>query len=50
MVNKKALIAELNRRKAKAAEEAAKPKFTIENYCFPEQVDFIFDKSKFKTA
>lgn len=27
-----------------------KPKFTIETYCFPEQVAFIRDESSFKTA
>lgn len=44
--NKKAILAEIERRKVAASEK----KFTIENYCFDKQIAFIKDPSKFKTA
>lgn len=46
----KAALKELKKRieKQRLMDEA--PKFSIEDYCFEEQVKFIRDKSKFKTA
>lgn len=41
---------ELVKRVKVQAEKAAAPKFRIEDYCFPEQIAFIRDPSKFKTA
>jgi len=37
------LLAEIERRKTQ-------PKFVLDNYCFKEQIDFISDSSRFKTA
>lgn len=37
------LLAELERRKNK-------PKFVLDDYCFKEQIEFITDKNRFKTA
>lgn len=48
--NKKALIAEIRKRKAREAELALRPKFVIEDFCFDKQIEFIRDKAKFKTA
>jgi hypothetical protein len=50
MTNTKAIAAELRRRKARQAELALRPSFVIEDFCFDEQIKFIRDKSKFKTA
>lgn len=49
--NKAALIAELKRRQAKAAEEAAKPVFDFKDYCFKAQLDFLRGEGpRFRTA
>lgn len=46
----KTLIKELERRAQEKKQAALAPVFSIEGYCFPEQVTFIRDTAKFKTA
>lgn len=46
----KAVINELKKRLEEAERRAAAPKFSIEDYCFSEQIEFIRDANKFKTA
>ncbi len=49
-VSKKTLTAELKRRKEASDKAAQTSSFSIEEYCFPKQLDFIKDTSKYKTA
>jgi len=49
-VSKKTLVAELQRRNIQKEEESSKKQFSLSEFCFPEQLKFIEDKSKFKTA
>jgi hypothetical protein len=46
----KLLEKEIAKRIKKAEQDAAAPKFSVEEYCFEEQVRFIRDSNKFKTA
>ena len=46
----KAVIKELQKRLAEAERRAAAPKFSIEEFCFDKQIEFIRDPAKFKTA
>lgn len=45
-INKAAILAEIQKR----AERVQVKKFSIEDYCFKEQIAFIRDPAKFKTA
>lgn len=45
-INKAAILAEIQKR----AERVKVKKFSIEEYCFTEQINFIRDPAKFKTA
>jgi virulence-associated protein VapD len=50
-VKQKALLKEIKRRVQAAQEEAARPKFTLDNYFFPKQTDFFRGTQKrFKVA
>lgn len=44
------VLKEIARRDLAEQERAKLPKFVIEDFCFPKQIEFIRDKAKFKTA
>ncbi len=46
----KAIEKEIKKRLKRAEELSSAPKFSVEDYCFDKQIEFIRDKSKFKTA
>jgi hypothetical protein len=50
MSKKLAARKELRRRATKLVEDKTRPVFDVEDYCFEEQVKFIKDPAKFKTA
>jgi len=50
MKSSRAVFKELTKRKLQEDELAAKPKFSVEDYCFDKQINFIRDPAKFKTA
>lgn len=49
-LNKAAILAEIQKRAKKVEVEKTKKVFDINEYCFDEQLKFIRDPSKFKTA
>lgn len=49
-VNKQALVNQIKSRAEEAKRQASAPIFNIEEYCFPEQIKFIKDPAKYKTA
>lgn len=50
-ISKKALLAELQKRQKHQKEEAEKPVFKLEEFCFPKQLEFLKSgNSRFKTV
>lgn len=47
---KRAILKELAKRAKKAEEIAARPQFSVEEFCFDKQLSFVRDSAKFKTA
>jgi hypothetical protein len=48
--SKRKLKETLAKRTAASKEQANKPEFNLEDFCFDKQLDFIQDKARFKTA